>query len=81
MTDDYDGQYMRLEEDSWLGQCNLIGHRFKQLLLEYPDFALLFESLGIGGHGAMKRRNYFVATAVVGIAANTSSRTASEAAK
>ena len=33
MTDDYDGQHPRLEDDSWLGQCNLIGHRFKQLLV------------------------------------------------
>lgn len=33
MTDDYDGQFSRLEDDSWLGQCNLIGHRFKQLLV------------------------------------------------
>ena len=33
MTDDYDGQHPRLEDDSWLGQCNLIGHRFKQVLV------------------------------------------------
>jgi len=33
MADDYDGQYRRLEEGEWLGQCNFIGHRFKQVLV------------------------------------------------
>ena len=34
MTDDYHGQHPKLEDDSWLGQMSLVGHRFKQILLD-----------------------------------------------
>lgn len=33
MTDDYDGQYPRVPKDSWLGQCTLRDHRYKQVLV------------------------------------------------
>ena len=33
MTDDYHGRYPRLDNDSWLGQISLVGHRFKQILI------------------------------------------------
>ncbi len=33
LTDDYDGQYPRIPKDSWLGQCTLRGHRYKQVLV------------------------------------------------
>ncbi|NKB66360.1 MAG: hypothetical protein GKR89_04820 [Candidatus Latescibacteria bacterium] len=34
MSDDYDGSQEQLETDSWLGQINLPGHRFKQVLID-----------------------------------------------
>ena len=34
MTDDYHGQHPKLDSDNWLGQLSLIGHRFKQVLVD-----------------------------------------------
>ena len=34
MTDEYDTHYRRLDPDNWLGQMNLVGHRFKQVLVD-----------------------------------------------
>jgi len=34
MTDDYHGQHPKLNQDNWLGQISLIGHRFKQVLMD-----------------------------------------------
>ena len=34
MTDDYQGEGPRLEEGNWLGQMALLGHRFKQVLVD-----------------------------------------------
>lgn len=34
MMDDYHGERPRLKEGDWLGQIKLIGHRFKQVLLD-----------------------------------------------
>lgn len=34
MTDDYHGKHPKLKDDNWLGQMSLVGHRFRQLLLD-----------------------------------------------
>jgi len=34
MTDDYDGHHPPISEENWLGQINLVGHRFKQVLVD-----------------------------------------------
>ena len=34
MTDDYDGHHSPISEENWLGQINLVGHRFKQVLVD-----------------------------------------------
>ncbi len=33
MTDDYHGQHPKLDDGNWLGQMSLVGHRFKQILV------------------------------------------------
>jgi hypothetical protein len=35
MTDDYHGRHSKLDSDNWLGQISFIGHRFKQILVNY----------------------------------------------
>ncbi|MFC1718108.1 beta-L-arabinofuranosidase domain-containing protein [Candidatus Poribacteria bacterium] len=34
MTDDYHGEHPKLDDNNWLGQMSLIGHRFKQILVD-----------------------------------------------